>query len=151
MQPEKKYVNYVLFRFQMRDPRFEFVKNSIFAEDFKSAIIEGFLEAKNDKDAWRLSRRNCERLFASIDYSKHRIVRDKFTGFFEDTDHSDIEWDALEWIEVNYQNGNFTAREVAQYFNVKFNNRFAKLLHFSFPKNMGLGGCRKGSGAKKKN
>ena len=44
-----------------------------------------------------------------------------------------------------------TARETCQAFGIPFTQEFVKILHRLAPKDMGLGGARKGSGQKKRN
>lgn len=50
-------------------------------------------------------------------------------------------------VEIYYQT--HTARETCEKFGIPFEQKYVKILHQLFPKDMGLGGARKGSGNKK--
>jgi len=89
------------------------------------------------------------RLAADYGFSRKK-GKDNFAAFYNTVELTEEENKVIDDIECLYIYKNFTAREIAQIYNIEFNNKFAKILNQLFPKNMGLGGKRKNSGRKKK-
>ncbi len=88
------------------------------------------------------------RLAADYGFSRKKR-KDNFAAFYNVAELTEEESKVIDDIEYLYLDKNFTAREIAQIYNIEFNNKFAKILNQLFPKNMGLGGRRKNSGRKK--
>jgi hypothetical protein len=64
------------------------------------------------------------------------------------TSLTDEQHDLLQQVAEVYASR--TARETCEYFGCSYTNKVAKLLCLVFPKGLGRGGSRKGSGQKKK-
>ena len=90
------------------------------------------------------------RLARDCGYSR-RKGKDNFEAFYRE---SAIPYDPtqkalLQEIKDLYIASDMTARELAEHYNINFNNSLAKLLCEVFPKAMGRGGKRKNAGRKK--
>lgn len=101
-------------------------------------------------ELFRVSSSLIRRLARDFGYSR-RKGKDNFEAFYRE---SAIPYDAdqealLQEVEDLYIAGDMTARELAQHYNIKFNNSLAKLLCKVFPKHLGHGGKRKNAGRKK--
>ena len=112
-------------------------------------IIVFLHSEKSFDELRRLAVNAIYRLFTKMGYSRKK-GKDNFEPFYiEKETLSKEEEKVIENIEFLYLEKGLTAREIAQIYNVNYNNYFQKLLHKLFPKNMGLGGKRKGAGRKK--
>lgn len=83
-------------------------------------------------------------------YSR-RMGKDNFEAFYREYEmpYDPAQEALLQEVEDLYIAGDMTAREIAQHYNIKFNNALAKRLCEVFPKSMGRGGKRKNAGRKK--
>jgi hypothetical protein len=86
-------------------------------------------------------------LLCQYGYSK-KMGKDNFSFFYADR-ISDEEIEIIEKIDEIYRGNNYTSRQIAKMLNIEHSNKFAKILHQCFPKQLGLGGARVGAGKRK--
>ena len=118
-------------------------------EDVMQEIRFAILTAKQG-EVFRVASTLIRRLARDCGYSR-RKGKDNFEAFYRE---SAIPYDPtqealLQEVEDLYIAGDMTARELAEHYNINFNNSLAKLLCEVFPKAMGRGGKRKNAGCKK--
>lgn len=118
-------------------------------EDVMQEIRFAILTAKQG-EVFRVASTLIRRLARDCGYSR-RKGKDNFKAFYRE---SAIPYDPtqealLQEVEDLYIAGDMTARELAEHYNIKFNNALAKRLCEVFPKSMGRGGKRKNAGRKK--
>lgn len=139
----QRYAKYIIFRFRMYDSRIEWCEEADLIQEVAAAMA-----VSDENSVWKNARANIESLLSQLGHSRKK-GKDNFEPFYCKIEHADFETEALKLIEKHYQNGQWTAKDVARYFNIPFNNRLAKLLCEAYPKNMGKGGARRGAGRKK--
>lgn len=118
-------------------------------EDVMQEIRFAILTADKG-ELFRVASSLIRKLARDCGYSR-RKGEDNFEAFYrENALPYDAEQEALlQEVEDLYIAGDMTARELAEHYNINFNNSLAKLLCEVFPKSLGRGGKRKNAGRKK--
>lgn len=116
-------------------------------EDVLQEIRYAVITAQPD-DTYRAASRQVNSLLADYGFSRKK-GKDNFSPFYYEAEISHEEKNLIDTIEHLYTNENLTAREVARLLKCNYTPNFQKLMHQCFPKGLGHGGARKGSGKKK--
>lgn len=127
--------------------RYDFRLNYINTEDCKQEIRFALLTAKTAQ-IYRVAHRLLDNLLRDYGYSRKK-GKDNFEPFYSEPEFSDDEKEILNQIEQLYLNEDRTAKEIAEIFDIEFNNKLQKILCACFPKQMGKGGKRKNAGNNK--
>lgn len=141
----KHFESYLYSKLSAYDP----VVRMLDKEDVMQEIRFAMLTAEQG-ELFRVASGLIRKLARDCGYSR-RMGKDNFEAFYRE---SAIPYDAdqealLQEVEDLYIAGDMTARELAEHYDIKFNNSLAKMLCEVFPKAMGRGGKRKNAGRKK--
>lgn len=118
-------------------------------EDVMQEIRFAMLTAEQG-ELFRVASSLIRKLASDCGYSR-RKGKDNFEAFYREYEmpYDPAQEALLQEVEDLYIAGDMTAREIAQHYNIKFNNALAKRLCEVFPKHLGHGGKRKNAGRKK--
>lgn len=140
-----QFESYIYHRLSAYDPVVHFLEK----EDVMQEIRFAILTAEEGK-LFRVASSLIRKLARDCGYSR-RMGKDNFEAFYREYEmpYDPAQEALLQEVEDLYIAGDMTAREIAQHYNIKFNNALAKRLCEVFPKSMGRGGKRKNAGRKK--
>ena len=140
-----QFESYIYHRLSAYDPVVHFLEK----EDVMQEIRFAILTAEEGK-LFRVASSLIRKLARDCGYSR-RKGKDNFEAFYRENamPYDPTQELLLQEVEDLYIASDMTAREIAQHYNIKFNNALAKRLCEVFPKAMGRGGKRKNAGRKK--
>lgn len=141
----QQFESYIYSKLAAYNPLVHFLEK----EDVMQEIRFAILTAKQG-EVLRVASSLIRRLARDFGYSR-RKGKDNFEAFYRENamPYDPTQEVLLQEIENLYLAGDMTARELAEHYNINFNNSLAKLLCEVFPKAMGRGGKRKNAGRKK--
>lgn len=141
----KHFESYLYSKLSAYDPMVRILDKEDVMQEIRFAILTA-----EEGELFRVASSLIRRLARDFGYSR-RKGKDNFEAFYRENaiPYDPAQEALLQEVEDLYLTGDMTAREIAQHYNIKFNNALAKMLCEVFQKAMGRGGKRKNAGRKK--
>lgn len=132
----KHFESYLYSKLSAYDPMVRILDKEDVMQEIRFAILTA-----EEGELFRVASSLIRRLARDFGYSR-RKGKDNFEAFYRENaiPYDPAQEALLQEVEDLYLTGDMTAREIAQHYNIKFNNALAKMLCEVFQKAMGRGG-----------